>query len=227
MGSDVDAAPSVNVGHFAEIKHMVSELVSQCSPLKNLHEAAPLSLAHGARETPYSDADFGVAMQTVGEYKCGCNMLWLDFGEQGSPGRNVPLSMKQVTGLTEHYFKTPRSFPKDILVDADLENPPSRQKGKLVRISPPEIVHALVFAVYRDFKAGCDDSVTHAWRATMLSAPMTFKNMASDDDKHWRLLQEGKDILDKTLFINLKNNKKCEAYEEKFILSNFFAFKEQ
>ena len=42
---------------------------------------------------------------------------------------------------------------------------------------------------------------------------------------YWGLLQGGKYILDKNNSVqNLKNNKKCEVYKEKFIFFKFFCF---
>ena len=182
--------PSVNAAHFAEIKRMVHDLVTNCDAFTEAQAANPLTFAEGSRETPYSDELYTQAMGNAGEYKCGCNLFWLDFDEVDGPGRDVPLSMKQINGLMTHYFQSPRAFPKDVVVDARPETLPSSIKNKLVRVSPPEIIHALVMAIYRDFQDGVADDVMQGWRKCVLSCPMVFKNLDSEDDKHWRLLQE-------------------------------------
>ena len=60
--------------------------------------------------------------------------------------------------------------------------------GSVIRVSPIEMLHALVFAMERDILAGSALEILKGWRKTWLSCPFVF--LKSDTNPRQAMLQE-------------------------------------
>lgn len=181
-----------NASHYAKIKTMLAELCNSCDVFGDIANAAPIARDGMAA---YSDAGFDKEMKdnASGKYRALCNMMWLSFDETEGPNKGVPIVNKSIISLQKHYFQKPRAMPLPVVVALRTGQTPSALKGALVRISPPELMHAMIFAMHADFKNGADEPIMIAWRNAVLSLECEFRFVESEDAQHWACLQDRQD----------------------------------
>jgi hypothetical protein len=75
--------------------------------------------------------------------------------------------------------------PLTIAVIGDLSPAIAGSLGNLKAISPEEPRHALIFAIARDIDAGLSDADLRVWKNLAVSAIITFKAVATDDELFW------------------------------------------
>jgi hypothetical protein len=75
--------------------------------------------------------------------------------------------------------------PVTIAVIGDLSPANAGSLGNLKAISPEEPRHALIFAIARDIDAGLSEADLLAWKNLVVSAIITFKAVATEDEIFW------------------------------------------
>jgi hypothetical protein len=85
---------------------------------------------------------YSTAITEHGLYKAAGNLLWVDMLWSAQPG--VPINRRAITEIKDHYFKAPCPYPGVIVVGVNRTDMPTDSRGKLRRISPEEMPHALI-----------------------------------------------------------------------------------
>ena len=62
---------------------------------------------------------------------------------------------------------------------------PMELRGKLKRVSPEELPHALLLRIGDQIEEGVSEDRLREWRHTLLSASFHFKHLESDDSRYW------------------------------------------
>jgi hypothetical protein len=182
----------VNAAHYANLKNMLRELTTECDSFSDLANASPQGRDG---RSPCTDEAFAEEMNgSLGrKYRALCNLLWLSFDETDGPNKGVPILARSIDGLRKHYFQKPAVMPLPVTVAVKNGQTLASMKGSLVRVSPPEMVHAMVTAMHTDFKNGCDETTMLAWRDAVLSTDMEFRFIESEDAQHFSCLQDRQD----------------------------------
>jgi hypothetical protein len=105
---------------------------------------------------------------------------------QGTVTPGVPVKMQRVMELAEHLYSQPGVFSGMVHIGVPRDFNVLEHKGALCRVSPEELVHALVFAVASAISAKADDSTLQAYRRMMLSVTFRFEVLETEDQKYWR-----------------------------------------
>ena len=187
--SSIGGAPAVQREEGAynleitALRAVVLKSINDCPVFTDLVNENPLSItANGdtelcGREEPFNLVKFNASINAHGEYRAGCNLMWLAHTDQ----TKIPRNLTQIKKLRDHHFASPGPFPLDIVVAIRNGEDPMAMKGRLTRVSPSEIVDACFLAIERDIGIG-DDSVLRKWRTCLLSAPFLFKVVESEED---------------------------------------------
>jgi hypothetical protein len=117
-------------------------------------------------------------------YVAGCNIWWMDIQGTVTPG--VPLKLQRVLELAEHLYSTPGVFSGMVHIGVPKDFNVLEHKGALCRVSPEEMVHALMFAVANAISSKADDSTLQAYRRLMLSVTFRFEVLETEDERYWR-----------------------------------------
>ena len=198
-GDSIAAAPSsaapahseMNAAHYAKIRSMLHELSTECDAFSDLANSSPQGRDG---RSPCTDDAFAEAMVASGsKYRALCNLLWLSFDETEGPSRGVPILARSIDGLRKHYFQKPAVMPLPVTVAVKTGQTLASMKGSLIRVSPPEMVHAMIIAMHADFTNGGDETTMGAWRAAVLSTDFEFRFIESEDAQHFSCLQDRQD----------------------------------
>ena len=162
--------------------------ISEHSVFKKIVAALPTGIggtAGGAFQDAFKLEHYKAAMAGAAcKYQCGINIFWLDFSYSAMPG--VPLRQRSIDELRDQYFAGPSGFPKTIVIAVDsVQFNPLEHKGSLQRVSPGEIVYALLDAIRRDIDANKDNEYLLEWRRVLLTATGLFELLPSFEDKWW------------------------------------------
>ena len=84
-------------------------------------------------------------------------------------------------------------MPLPVTVAVKTSQTLASMKSSLIRVSPPEMVHAMVIAMHADFTNGGDETTMGAWRAAVLSTDIEFRFIESEDAQHFACLQDRQD----------------------------------
>ncbi len=141
-----------------------------------------------AHIAPFDAKQCAAALKSVGTYVAGGNLFWVDCIFNVTPG--VPLGTASLRQLKERYFKEPtKVFPDKITIGVFAGEEPDQLFGRLVRISPEEVIHVFLLAAAEDLKAHPDDmDRALIWRSCALSVPMEFTVCASAEARHWQAI---------------------------------------
>lgn len=140
-----------------------------------------------SRKEPYKASAYKVSMANSKRYICGCNLFWASMDDPVTA--NVPLNPKQIQQLEAHYFQTPAPMPLVVKIAVVNGEDPLKKKGMLFRISPVEIIAAMVSAVANAIRAGASVDLLHGWRTQLLTVPFEFVECEGDDPRHFMALQ--------------------------------------
>jgi hypothetical protein len=131
------------------------------------------------------DADLcKVALKKKGLYKCGGNIFWADALWTPLPG--VPVRQSAVEEIKAHYFSEPCPFPSMVVIGVPSKDEnPMDHRGSMKRVSPEEMVHALMFRIASEIEGGATQRRLQDWRRMSLSVSFHFKLLESDDARFW------------------------------------------
>lgn len=153
-----------------------------------IQTAAPLPLtsADGGMTgfvAPFDDAAFDAQFQADGmqlQYTCGINLFWLNPLLSVTPF--VPITKSRV--LRQAATLTPGVFQPALVAHASWERAAQMPRGAILRVSPDELVHSLIFKVAERIEANASTSELDQWQRTLLSMPCCFKRFDTDDARY-------------------------------------------
>jgi len=137
----------------------------------------------------YDKDQYMSTMNLHGEYVCGINLFWTALFYTAMPG--VPLVKSSIAKCAEKYFPgdtPPAKFPCMVSVGVSPDDkPPCQAKGFLKRLSPEEVVYALVIKIATACKAGAWDAATRQkWRRLILTVPAEFIKVTNHAEYRWK-----------------------------------------
>ena len=179
------AVLAVNAGHMDYINECL-RVIDANGSFHGIQAASPLTLAHGARETPFCKKSYDLAMNNSGEAKFGANFFWQNFALDPLTA-HVPIKKAKVQHLAGTRFRQPKHLG-DVIIAMAAGEIVEDKKGQLRRLSPAEHSHAMVIAIRRDIDAGDPDTI-EAWRKISLSTTMVFKIVENNEEFHWQHVQ--------------------------------------
>ena len=104
-------------------------------------------------------------MSTVGSYICAGNLLWARTADPLTAG--VPLNPKQIQVLVDRYFTQPSAMPLAVKIAVSRNEDPMTKKGSLYRISPIEMLAAMLDAVASAIRASAGDAILQEWKTSV------------------------------------------------------------
>ena len=173
--------------YVAELQTALSEVLRKMGGaefVKHDPLAIKEDVAGSGVQAVFDAAEAKLALRQKEVYLSVGNFFWVNHLATLSP--MVPLSLKRVKALASFLFADGpthlssmihvgiRSHEEDIL----------EQKGALLRLSPDEIGHAVIFAAAE----AQDDELIERWRHVLLSVPFKFEILDSSrpDSAYWR-----------------------------------------
>ena len=143
----------------------------------------PISETSGGFIAPYDPAIYSKKWGEAGtadqmHYQCGINFFWQNSVASPLPG--VPMYRQRVDELASQV--TPGLLKYPLTIRATWSEGAAMPKGDCHHLSPCEWVHAVLFKVASEIKAGITDQALEKWRTTLLSTPAVFVRIDSDDE---------------------------------------------
>jgi len=97
------------------------------------------------------------------------------------------VNARAVTNLANHWFpKAPDTMPFIIIVAAHPGLNVLANAGELIRVSPPETVHAFILSCADACRAGANAAELEKWRRAMLTVTVRFEVILTQNDLYWR-----------------------------------------
>ena len=104
---------NTNTEYYANLAAAYNQIVDH--PLfEDILDQKPVSITAGAgscsgHEAPFCQKAFATAMAEKGHYKCGFNIMSINWLWSATP--RVPIRLGAIRNLERHYFATPGVFP--------------------------------------------------------------------------------------------------------------------
>ena len=149
------------------------------------------------------------------DYVASAPLFWLNVGWEAQP--NLPKYKSRINDLQAHFFAKPGYLKTEVRVVLPSSScRPHEMKGNLLAYDPPEMRDSLRQAVAQAIESGADDSTLEGWRDVLLSVPMRFTVVESDQEHKIDLMmktlvQEREDI--GVLFDNLRVSALMRTFE--------------
>ena len=138
---------AINAHHYARVQEALN-IIESTPGMDGIHSEAPLTAVDGAVVSPLAKGE---------SYFCCATLFFSNPLRDSSPG--VPTDSKQIDAYMDHHFGDVDKIAKLPQVEIACE----AGGTDLVRVSPSEPIHALVFAAAKAMSAvtaGSHDAVT-------------------------------------------------------------------
>ena len=149
------------------------------------------------------------------DYVAAAPLHWLNLNWEVQP--NLPKYKSRIDDLQRHFFERPAYLKVEVrVVLPDKSCRPHEMVGSLLAYDPPEMRDSLRQACSQAIESGADDSTLEEWRGVLLSVPMRFTVVESDQEHKIDLMmktlvQEREDI--GVLFDNLRVSALMRTFE--------------
>ena len=199
---EIDYGPSKD--HFVKV-HEALAVIYGHELFKDILNEKPLDLSAGGKEAPLDPTQAVSALKNVGVYKCGANFFHQDFLFLAT--HKVPINTTQVHQIKDFWFPAndpPSLCPFEITVA--LEKPGcigQRPDTGFQRLSPPEPVHALLFAIAEAIEKKAKVGVLRALKNCLLTTTFVFEICALGEDRYWRAQNIREDLVEKGLSVQM------------------------
>ena len=142
----------------------------------------------------YDEEQANGALKDFGTYLAGANLFWIDIMNNINSG--VPISMNSINQLVDRFFAAPpAAFPGTVTVGVITGESVNAASGKLVRISPEEMLYAYFIGAAKSIEANQgDDNLVSNWKKVALSVPMSFVRCTNQDDRYWKAVNLREEI---------------------------------
>ena len=175
----------VNMDYLARVTEAVNVIKNKWPDIAE-RDPLPLSSATGLTGflAPYDPEVFDTHLARDSAsmaYQCGVNLFWISPQQSVTP--YIPISESRVMELAASVHPKAGIFKYTITVAATFNNGASIPRGDVLRISPDEVAHAFIFRVAQRITANAPEAELTELLRTMLSMPVCFKRLDSDDKK--------------------------------------------
>ncbi len=136
-------------------------------------------------QVPMDPDEAKLALTETKHYKAAGNLFWANL--QWSPQPHVPIRRSSIQQLKTHYFREPRNMPHEVVVAISKSeiDKLSQMKTTMKRISPEEIVYAMLAAAADAVRTGADNDTLTAWRTALLTTSFHWMVIDNEDDKFY------------------------------------------
>ena len=132
---------------------------------------------------PYNGDHYNARFLAGQEYSTHINFLWQNIVNCVLP--YVPLYWERTVEYADCHLRTPCvPTTSSLVILADFGDGNQIQKGQLTAVSPCETRHAFVYRVSERIKSGASNTELDKWLGLLLSYPVIFKKITSDDEKY-------------------------------------------
>ncbi len=174
----------LNASHYMKVSKAV-ETILQNEMFEDVESMPPIAIGHGGTEAAFDPALYTTAMQSAAaEYRAAGSMWWVKV-MKGAGFDKVPVNPAAVNHLKNHYFARPTSFPEPIVIGIGSDDDPMALKGKLERLSPEELEHALILRIAERVEAHAPPDELLEWRRVTLTVTLVFKGIDNLPDRLW------------------------------------------
>ena len=190
--------------HWIKVHDALGRIFSH-ELFKDILTADPLSVKDGGREAALDATQAASALKNAGVYKCAANFFHQDFLFMAT--HKVPINEAQVQQIKDYWF--PKNEPPSLcpfVITVALETPGcigQRPQNGFQRLSPPEPVHALLFALAEAIESKAKVGVLRAFRNCILTATFVFEICPVDEDRYWRAQNIREEMVEKGLSVQL------------------------
>ena len=205
-------ADSVNANYFATVNACLEKVLSHpvfagARGMKPLM-AGPTADRNGmvGSRAPVDKQEIIDAVAGGTSVSGGGNLFWLMFNFSASPG--VPISHKKVNALSDYHYGSgqvgPPCLPIHVALPANIQKEQLDQAtaaGELKLTSPPECLHAWLFAVHKAIVNNANDTQLRKWLQVALSVEITFTKLDSVDEIHFNAVQKREDLAANAMFL--------------------------
>jgi hypothetical protein len=183
--AEASAAAVNNAKHHASVRDDIETILAH--PLfESILSEDPLGIGNAGHKNVFLQEEFDQAMTTVGLYECACNFWWQSF-KPNQAAVNIPVNSRAVTNLANHWFpKAPDTMPFIIIVAAHPGLKVLANSGELIRVSPPETVHAFLQSCAEACRTGANAVEMDKWRRAMHTVTFRFEVILTQNDLYWR-----------------------------------------
>ena len=145
----------------------------------------------GGHQSPFQQKECTTVLKRGEEatFYAGCNLFWQDHTWMAN--HRMPINKAQVEQIMKAQLKIddpPQRFPFTVTValdNADMDV--STHIGALKRVSPPEPVHALLFALAKAITSKQPVGILQRWKALALTTEFAFQVVPQGgDDRYWK-----------------------------------------
>ena len=200
--SEPDLGPSK--AHWIKVHDALARIFSH-ELFKDILTADPLSVKDGGREAALDATQAASALKNAGVYKCAAIFFHQDFLFMAT--HKVPTNEAQVQQIKDYWF--PKNEPPSLcpfVITVALETPGcigQRPQNGFQRLSPPEPVHALLFALAEAIESKAKVGVLRAFRSCILTATFVFEICPVGEDRYWRAQNIREEMVEKGLSVQL------------------------
>ncbi len=182
--------PSVNSSHYVKLElalsrlneHPLFEGIMDQDPLPILNVDNVEDSSDQGVQQPYDADDYTNAMVRTGTYRCAGNLAWIAMGWRPDPG--VPVIASKLEQLSDFHFHEPTvRFPVQMVIavpNADFD--PLEHRGGLKCVTQCEYAHALILKIASEIESGKSEEVLKRWKQVLLTVPMVFEVLQSEQD---------------------------------------------
>ncbi|CAK9001222.1 Uncharacterized protein SCF082_LOCUS6841 [Durusdinium trenchii] len=221
--ADVDMDPGPSKEHLMKVHDALAVIYSH-EMFKDILTAEPLSVKDGGREASLDLPQAASALKNVGVYKCAANFFHQDFLFLAT--HKVPINSAQVQQIKQHWF--PSNEPPSLCpftVTVALETPAcigKRPDNGFQRLSPPEPVHALLFALAEAIETKAKVGVLRALKNCILTATFVFEICPIGEQRYWRAANIREEMVEKGLSVqmSLRCQEVLEWCDQNWLSSN-------
>jgi hypothetical protein len=153
-------------------------------------DADPMGLETGGAMAKFSQDDFKMVLSggSAPFYKANGNFFWQSFTWLAN--HRIPINLGKIREMERFNLKfddPPSTLDWSVVVAVDsTASEVTKMRGSLQRVSHPEPVFAVLFAMQKAVEHKCDDEVMQRWRRLALNVCFQFEVVAPGEDRFWR-----------------------------------------
>ena len=181
---------AINAPHYARVQEALTILESTPG-MDAIQTASPLTTEEGAAVSPFDPEEMKAKLDKGEPYFCGATLFFSNPLRDASPG--VPIDGKQIDSYMEHNFGDVDKITNLPRIEIACE----AGGTDMVRVSPSEPIHALIFAASKAMAkvtAGSHDPVAAGevifkWKKILRSLPTTIRLISGESARFFASVQ--------------------------------------
>ncbi len=174
----------LNANHYLAVSAAVEQILGH-ELFENVMAMEPLALGSGGTEACFDKESYDLAIQSsMAEYRAAGSLWWIKVLKGGGFDK-VPVNPAAVQQLKTFYFHEPTIFPEPIVIGIGSDDDPMQLKGKLERLSPEELEHALLLRIAERMSSNAGPDELLEWRRVTLTVTLIFRAFDNLTDRLW------------------------------------------